>query len=129
MSNVGQHKNMNTKLIICAVGIFGGFWLAALISEFSLRSESEETQGRLLKGTASLRKFHLFGLPTAILFGVYFPNYALVLLAVYFALATILVAHRLNKLGLPKRLRMLQIASTATVFLGLLLGMGAAYVL
>jgi hypothetical protein len=45
--------------------MLGGFLLAAIISERSLRDVDETQQGRLLKGTATLRKIRLLGIPLA----------------------------------------------------------------
>lgn len=120
---------MTTKLIVVAVCIYGGLWLGALISELSLRGESVETQGRLMKRLAPLRLFHLVGFPALLVLGFNAPRYAPVALLAYFSLAIALVWLRLRTDGFPPRLVILQMTSTATLFLGVALAAVAGYVL
>jgi hypothetical protein len=95
--------------------VLGGFLLAAAISERSLRGVDETLQGRLLKGTATLRKIHIVGVPLLLLLSYFFPVVFWPGLTGYFACATLLVAKRIQELELPSNLRQMQIASVASL--------------
>jgi hypothetical protein len=98
--------------------ILGGFVLAAVSSERSLRDVDEAQQGRLLKGTATLRKIHLVGIPLLLLLSYFFPIVFWPGLTGYFACATLMVAKRIKKLELPRKLQKMQIASVAALAIG-----------
>lgn len=106
--------------------ILGGFLLAALISERSLRYGDEAQQGRLLKGTSTLRKIHLVGIPLLLLLTYFFPMAFWPGLTGYFACATWMVAKRIRTLELPRKLQQMQIASVASLAFGAGLGWVAA---
>ncbi len=109
--------------------IFGGFLLAASISERSLRGVDETLQGRLLKGTSSLRKIHLGGILIILLFAYFFPAVFWPGLVGYFAVATFMIANRLSVLDLPKKLKRWQVASVATIFIAASLGWLSSWLL
>lgn len=109
--------------------IAGGFLLAAAISERSLRGVDDVIQGRLLSGTSSLRKFHLAGFPIFLLCVYFYPMVFWPGLAGYFAIATLMVVNRVNKMELPEKLKRLQIASVAAIFLGAMLGWLSSWLL
>lgn len=108
---------MNSSIIPVAF-ILGGFLLAAVISERSLRDVDEALQGRLLKGTAILRKIHLVGIPLLLLLSYFYPLLFWPGLTGYFVCATLMVASRVQKLELPYKLQKMQIASVASLVIG-----------
>ena len=113
--NYGTKSRMN----FLPIGfLLGGFLLAASISERSLRTVSESLQGRLLQGTATLRRIHLVGIPLLLLLGYFFSNAFWPGLTAYFLLATYMVAARMRTLDLPIKLKQWQIASVASIAAG-----------
>ncbi|MFL6675220.1 MAG: hypothetical protein ACJ8LG_18255 [Massilia sp.] len=102
--------------------LLGGFLLGAAISERSLGTVSESLQGRLLQGTATLRKIHLAGIPLLLLLGYFVPDAFWPSLTAYFICAACMVAIRMRALDLPIQLRQWQIASVATIAAGAGLG-------
>jgi hypothetical protein len=109
----------NLHMSLIPVGfILGGFLLAAGISERSLRYGDETQHGRLLKGTATLRKIHLAGIPLLLLLTYFFPMAFWPGLTGYFTCATWMAATRIRKLELPRKLQQMQIASVASLAFG-----------
>jgi len=108
--------------------ILAGFIFAAVISEQSLRGIDEIQQGRLLAGTAALRKIHLVGISLVLLLSFFFPLLFWPGLTGYFTFATWLAANRIRTLQLSRRLQLMQIASVASIAAGTGLGWIAAAV-
>jgi hypothetical protein len=104
--------------LIPAAFILGGFLLAAVISERSLRDVDETLQGRLLKGTATLRKIHLIGVPLLLSLSYFFPIIFWPGLTGYFSFASFMVAKKIRKLELLGKLQQMQIASVASLAIG-----------
>jgi hypothetical protein len=120
---------MPYTVVLSVLLLIAGFWMGGVISEVSLRGVDPAEQGRLLSSLAPLRKAHLIGIPLILGIGFLFPAYFWGGLVAYFGLGTALAIVRLWRLGLPSRLRNGQALSVASVFLGVLLGAGAAYAL
>lgn len=119
--------NGNLHMSLIPVGfILGGFLLAAVISERSLRYGDETQHGRLLKGTATLRKMHLAGIPLLLSLSYFFPMAFWPGLTGYFTCAAWVAATRIRTLELPRKLQQMQIASVVSLASGAGLGWIAA---
>lgn len=101
--------------------LIGGFVLAGVISERSLKEVDESAQGTLMNTLASLRRIHIFAFP-AIALATYFLHAPFwPILVGYFAVSVMLVWTKLKNSSLPRSLVRQQVISVGVILCAALL--------